>query len=270
MSPLPARRRSQVRFSIPEPMSRELARPHLLEQLSNQSLKVAVLLAPSGYGKTVLLAQWGRQQKGDVIWLKLHQEDRDVHFFLQSLADAFHSFGLNLSYWKSGAILDASPSRALLALLNDVNNHPSDLTLIVDGGEHLSDDSASMLHALIDGLGEGHRVLIAQHEASGFQVASFVAAGSGLELNISQLRFSDNEIGRLTRTFGASQLPDNHLQGWPAGIMLGIHAQDNELQASTEHLLLTLMRRLPQEFSRHFPRSVSWMPGPQPRLLCCI
>lgn len=253
MSPLPARRRSQVRFSIPEPMSRELARPQLLAQLANLNIKVAVLLAPSGYGKTALLAQWARQEQGDVIWLKLHQEDRDVHFFLQSLADAFQYFGLNLLHWKSGAILDTSPSRALLALLNDINNHPSDLTLVVDGGEHLSDDSASMLHALIDGLGEGHRVLIAQHGASSFQVASFVAAGSGLEINISQLRFSDTEIESLTRTFETGQLPSNHLQGWPAGIMLGIHARDNEIQASTEDLLLTLTRRLPEDVQQALP-----------------
>lgn len=114
MYSLPVRRRPQVRFSIPEPMSRELARPRLLEQLSDLNIKVAVLLAPSGYGKTMLLAQWGHQQSGNVVWLKLHQEDRDVNFFLQSLADAFQYSGLNLSYWKSGAILETSPSRALL------------------------------------------------------------------------------------------------------------------------------------------------------------
>ncbi|MDV6376172.1 hypothetical protein [Deinococcus arenicola] len=211
------------------------------------------MLAPSGYGKTLLLAQWGHQQNGNVVWLKLHQEDRDVNFFLQSLADAFQYFGLNLSYWKSGAILETSPSRALLTLLNDINNHPSDLTLVVDGGEYLSDDSANMLNALIDGLGEGHRIFIAQHEASSFQIAPFIISGNGLEINTEQLRFVEDDVSVLTQRFETEQLPSNYLQGWPAGIMLGIHAQNSQLHATTENLLLTLLRRLPEELQQALP-----------------
>ncbi|QFP78531.1 lipopolysaccharide assembly protein LapB [Deinococcus sp. AJ005] len=253
MSSLPVRRRSQVRFSVPEPMPQGLARPRLQEQLTDLTIKVAALLAPSGYGKTVLLAQWARQQNGNVIWLKLHQEDRDAHFFLQSLVDAFQYFGLNLSYWKSGAILETSPSRALLALLNDVNNHPSDLTLIVDGGEHLSDDSANLLNAFVDGLGEGHRIFVAQHEASSFQIAPFLASGIGTEINAGQLRFTEHEVDVLARTFEAGQLPPSDLHGWPAGVMLEFHAQNNQLQAGTEHLLLTLVRRLPEDIQHALP-----------------
>jgi LuxR family transcriptional regulator, maltose regulon positive regulatory protein len=54
---------------IPKPLRFELARPRLLARL--EGAKLVALVAPSGFGKTTLLAQHARTLGARAVWLEL-------------------------------------------------------------------------------------------------------------------------------------------------------------------------------------------------------
>src|SRR3954470_20589594 len=50
-------------------------RQRLLRQLIDSNPGVVSLVAPPGYGKTTLLAQWATAQKAPVAWLTIDEQD---------------------------------------------------------------------------------------------------------------------------------------------------------------------------------------------------
>ena len=52
-----------------------LSRKHLFPLLETDASSTTVLIAPAGYGKTSLVAEWASTKKEKVIWLTLTQSD---------------------------------------------------------------------------------------------------------------------------------------------------------------------------------------------------
>jgi len=64
-------------------------RPHLLDQLeAERTCPLALVSAPAGYGKSVLIASWLERGEWPSAWLSLDQEDGHFHRFLTYLVAA--------------------------------------------------------------------------------------------------------------------------------------------------------------------------------------
>jgi LuxR family transcriptional regulator, maltose regulon positive regulatory protein len=67
--------------AIPKELTTEIARPRLLVLLEQaKDLKLIALIAPTGYGKTTLLAQYARGLSRRVLWLDLLEDAADPVF----------------------------------------------------------------------------------------------------------------------------------------------------------------------------------------------
>ena len=78
------------KITVP-PLSREfVVRPALRADLdAADPADVALVCAPAGYGKTLLLADWARTSTGaDVAWVGLDRDDNDPKRLWASLIDA--------------------------------------------------------------------------------------------------------------------------------------------------------------------------------------
>ena len=68
------------KLRAPSSRPEQLVRRHLLELLHNAlDCKVSVISAPTGYGKTTLLAHWRRVEEAEVpfAWVSLDEQDND-------------------------------------------------------------------------------------------------------------------------------------------------------------------------------------------------
>src|SRR5918992_5283595 len=71
--------RPKLRAPLPRP--EQLVRHRLLEILRNTlDFKVTILSAPTGYGKTTLLAHWRQVEEAEVpfAWVSLDEQDNDL------------------------------------------------------------------------------------------------------------------------------------------------------------------------------------------------
>jgi len=63
---------------VPAPRSAAVVRPRLHHRLqASSAVRLTVVVAPAGWGKTTLLSQWARAQGNDrrVLWLSLDRAD---------------------------------------------------------------------------------------------------------------------------------------------------------------------------------------------------
>jgi LuxR family transcriptional regulator, maltose regulon positive regulatory protein len=132
------------------------------------------VIAPPGYGKTVLLAEWARREKRPVAWLTLDDFDNVPSVFLSYLAaaiDRIHPVDPSL-----GPAIAASGPRVLAAavprLASELHRlrHPA---LLVLEDVHLLVDATCLdaLSALLDHLPAGVQVAIAARSVPGLPIA---------------------------------------------------------------------------------------------------
>src|SRR5262249_53155776 len=93
---------SLVRVSVSEPLTRAdpapprvlpgatgkaVVRPALLNRLCGTADgTITTLVAPAGFGKTTLLAQWADRDRRPVLWIDLEPEDDDAELLESRLA----------------------------------------------------------------------------------------------------------------------------------------------------------------------------------------
>ena len=83
-----------LKLAVPPPREDELQRERLLAQISDPGVRLCAVVAPAGWGKTRLLAQYanGARTRTAVAWLTLDAGDDDPHrfwsYFLTSVGDA--------------------------------------------------------------------------------------------------------------------------------------------------------------------------------------
>src|SRR5688572_24622224 len=98
-----------TKLYIPEPRSKVVSRPHLIERLDDSlssGRKLALISAPAGFGKTTLVSEWvaaltlkpstdGTGEGVRVAWLSLDTGDNDPARFLVYLVSALQTIEPN-------------------------------------------------------------------------------------------------------------------------------------------------------------------------------
>jgi LuxR family maltose regulon positive regulatory protein len=155
---------------------------------------VATIVAPAGYGKTTLLAQWAERDGRDVLGVAFEPEDDDpgaVEFLLAPIAE----------------------EPGLLALVDDV---------------HVlrSPDAAGALVRLLDRAAEGTTVALAGRSMPTLPLARLRAEGRLVEIATEDLAMTGREAESLLRLAkaplspGAAAALGERLEGWPAAVFL--------------------------------------------------
>jgi LuxR family maltose regulon positive regulatory protein len=133
-----------TKLRIPPQPHHLLRRSRLLDALEREipQVKLTLVAAPAGYGKTTLLAQWANSSRLSVAWLSISEEDNDLERFLRNLLTAWEQAQPALRESPSGLLLDAvfAGSEAdLAAFINAANEIPDHTVFVVDD-YHLIDD----------------------------------------------------------------------------------------------------------------------------------
>ncbi len=204
---------------IPGPPRFEIARQGLLARLAASKAKLALLVAPSGYGKTTLLAQYARTGSRRTVWLTLTEAHAEPMALASSLVLALEASGISLEAIRTGAVEGIETG----VLAHAVNGLEDTIEFVLDGLERLGSEGRRWLGSFIESLREGHRVLAAGYDDADLRVAHLVSRGQALVIGAADLAFSVDEARDYLEGRGSRADPQeahHRLEGWAAGLAL--------------------------------------------------
>ena len=215
------------KFRAPSLRSESIRRPRLTTRLSDPSVDLAVVIAPAGYGKTTLLAEWADTDPRGFGWLHLDERDDDLRTLVHDLVAVIRQStdGALGADAVDPALAEADLVDGLLAAADVVTD---DIVLVLDGYEHIRDPEAhDAVLALAERSPANVTVAIASRSDPPLPIARLRANGALVELRTTDLRFTIDETQEfLDGVLGADQdLSDvatlhDRTDGWPAGLYL--------------------------------------------------
>lgn len=223
-------RRSKIRR--PEAPARALRRPRLLAQIDAGQAPLTLIVAPAGFGKSTIAAEWASQGR-PAIWLTADAADASLARFWAHLRAGLGGVAPGL-----GELVTASlelPHRAAAAELgrifaDELLDHGEPLRMVIDDAHLIP---AGEVHDFLNGLLElappSLRLLVTARIEPPIALSRFRLRGQVQDIGSAELLFDSDEIRAFLanvsgagRPVTAAEIETMRRQtgGWAAGLRL--------------------------------------------------
>jgi LuxR family maltose regulon positive regulatory protein len=222
-----------TKLHVPRPQPGFVPRPRLVEALdAGLARRLILVCAPAGFGKTALLADWGRSGGRRVAWLSLDEADNDPARFWRHAVAALDRAHPGIAERAAPLLGPPAPSSfegLVMALINELAARPTENgVLLVLDDYHLID--AQPVHMplmfLLEHLPPGLCLVMASRSDPPLPLARLRARGQLTELRTAELRFTAGEAASLLGEAVGADLPGAaaaltaRTEGWAAGLQL--------------------------------------------------
>jgi LuxR family transcriptional regulator, maltose regulon positive regulatory protein len=178
----------------PAPRAGVLRRERLLRRLAaSTDIPLVLLVAPAGYGKTTLLAQWVEREPRPVAWISVDGDQAD----------------------------------ALAAVADSIDDLERPFAIVLDDAHRLSaPESLEALAALADSVPDGSQLVLSSREEPALPVGRLRAHGRLVDLRTRDLAMTRREAAVMLSLAGLELAPEDvavllqRTEGWPAGLYL--------------------------------------------------
>ena len=217
-----------TKFRCPTPAATIVARPHLIRRLDKSlrpGLRLTLVSALAGFGKTTLLSAWLRQIDRASGWLSLDDSDNDLTRFLNYLTAAPAQSISGLAAPVVGRT-PASFEALLVPLINQLAGLDAPLVLVLDDYHLIADDAIHRaLTFLIDHMPETLHLVVASRADPPLPLPRWRARRQLIEIRANDLRFTQAETAEflentlnLTLSEPDLDLLDARAEGWIAAL----------------------------------------------------
>jgi LuxR family maltose regulon positive regulatory protein len=209
-------------------------RPELLDRLVEPGTPSLIsVVAPAGYGKTTVLAQWAAVKQRRVAWVSADRGDNDPAVLLAYLAAAADRIEpVDPSLFRSIAIPDTA--RMVVPLLvSALASMTRPIAIGLDQAEAItSRDSLDVITELALSLPPGTELAIASRDPLPLPLPRLRSEARVLEIGVDDLAMGREEASLLLKEAGVDlSVPDldelvERTEGWPVGLYLAALAMN--------------------------------------------
>src|SRR5271165_2634758 len=235
--PGPAGRRSGPGFDLiaaklrcPATRPGTVRRSSLIEKLARGDCgPVVSVVAPAGYGKTTLLAQWAERSGQAFAWVQVDEHDNDPKVLLRYVAealDAVEPVGERV-FEALASPVSSVPGSVVPRLRSAFGSMTVPVVLVLDDVHLLRNrECRAALSVLADDVPAGGRLVFAGRDTPPVRVARLRAEGRITEIGPADLAVTCEEAAALLRAagiaLGEEDIADlrRRTEGWAAGLYL--------------------------------------------------
>jgi LuxR family transcriptional regulator, maltose regulon positive regulatory protein len=211
-------------------------RPRLLDKLEQSAASLVLLDAPTGYGKSVLLAQWAARDPRPFVSITLGDAHNDPVLLLEGVVDGLDQIE-PLPAEVASALGVPEPDLegvVLPRLAKAIGARQTAVVLVLDEAEHIeSPQSLLAIRSLVEHVRGGSQIAVATREEPTLPLGRLRANRLLSEIGQSELAMTVSEGAKLLAGIGMELSPEDlgtlveRAEGWPAALYLaGIALRD--------------------------------------------
>lgn len=231
------------RFAAPLPAEGLALRPGVLERLSRPAMRLGVITAPGGYGKTSHAAAWVAGDDRPAAWIDLEERHDDALVLLTDLVAAlaavtdFRGEGLGLA----GATVDEYATGIAASLGRAMRACTVPFVLLLDDVQRLNNVAATdLVGSLVSNVPAGSAVLLVGRACRLRDLARLRADGQLVEVGADDLALEPRDVALVLSGMGVDASADDvgqvaaETEGWPVGVRLAGLAALSDPQGHTD------------------------------------
>lgn len=255
------------------------ARPALLRDVAPPGQPLTVIVAPAGWGKTTLLAQWYHSGPGPLAaCIGLDRLDDEPVRFWTAIVESLRAAGVAVTTDVPATPRAAGPELwhvVVPGLIDDLAAAARPVVLVIDDYQHISVDHVhDGLRYLVEHLPERAQIVVATRQEPPLGLARLRAQGALAEVRVEQLALAASEVDAHVRAVAGVELDAADLatlhrrsEGWPAGVHLAaLSLRDRDDPAAfvatfagdhrhvADYLTNEVFARIPDDLSRFLRR----------------
>src|SRR3954451_20070644 len=221
-----------TKLFVPALGTRSVQRPRLRNALDKaRNARLTLVVAPAGWGKSTLLAQWLCDGGVPCGWLSLDAADDDVTRFCRNFLVAVQKADAGVGSAGLGRLATAGGDvgrGGLPVLVNELAGAGRDLLLVLDD-YHLvrSRPVHRSVAGLLDHAPASLHLVISSRTDPPLPLSRLRVAGDLVEVRAEQLRFTAEEAASMLHRAAVSELSADEVQrlvdrteGWAVGLQL--------------------------------------------------
>jgi LuxR family maltose regulon positive regulatory protein len=223
-----------TKLYAPQVRSDVVVRPRLGYRLNDgMGLKLTLVSAPAGFGKSTLLSDWIVHRGGEwsLAWISLEEADNDLSRFLSYLIAALQTIEKDVGETTLASLRSPQPppiESLLVSLINELALIPDKFVLVLDDYHVIEARPVhDVVSFLLEHMPPRMHLVIASRTDPPLQLARLRARHQMIELRAADLCFTPEEAGafltdvmRLDLSTKDVEALERRTEGWIAGLQL--------------------------------------------------
>jgi ATP/maltotriose-dependent transcriptional regulator MalT len=229
------------RIRPPELPANFLSRHHLFELIDDRAPGYTMVVAPAGYGKTSLMAEWAAQSKKKVVWYTMSETDSAVgisRYLISAIREAFPDFEPD------------SEAKTVTSIFHAIANLKEDIVLVLDNVVDAFTYQLNTTQSYMDAIPDNIHIFALRRIMPTVSLKRFSSIGRLSVITAGDLVFSKDEIRNLLQVTGSdlSEKKVNQISeqthGWPSAVAILAGGEESKPEIEVDDSLVkTLMLR---------------------------
>ena len=223
------------RIRPPELPANFLSRRHLFELIDDRAPGYTMVVAPGGYGKTSLIAEWAKQSKKKIAWYTMSESDKMGEiptYLISAIRQVIPNFETQTEELTVTSIYQA------IANLNE------DIVLVLDNVVDTATYQLNVAQSYMDAIPDNIHIFALRRSMPTVSLKRFSSIGRLSVITTGDLVFSKDEIKSLLQISGvdANEKKINQIaqqtHGWPSAVGIIASGEDSKFDLEVDDSLV--------------------------------
>ena len=214
-----------------------ISRKEILADVEINQAGITLVVAPAGYGKSSLVAEYVTTLDHPVIWVSFNDLD-DTKSFNSNFVQAFRNIIPEFGNWFSTNRVFTT-EEIITEAFSEIGTNDGHFVLVLDDGRASAGDAAPLAKHFFGALPENVHAIILRRVIPSEAFVQLKALKNLQVIDQNKMKFSDDEVSIAASIMGVSiERPEyqkmlKKLNGWPAGIQLTLSNISRGWEASS-------------------------------------